>query len=162
MLPTLSRVFERLLVPKLRRHIESHIPREQLGFMRAPVLQMLVYLLLLLLLQPLISVVRPAWWLWISRGHLTVSGGKVSWHIFRVLVFEVKLFNCLNHIYPIVISELLHHQIPRTYILLLLEFLREQYDPLPYLIYTVVWEKFMVRNICEKKIRGKNFRLSRP
>ena len=27
---------------------------------------------------------------------------------------------------------------------------------------TVVWEKFMVRNIREKKIRGKNFRLCRP
>ena len=24
-------------------------------------------------------------------------------------------------------------------------------------LYTVVWEKFMVRNICEKKIRGKKF-----
>ena len=34
MLPTLSRVFERLLVPQLRQHIEPHIPREQLGFMR--------------------------------------------------------------------------------------------------------------------------------
>ena len=26
-----------------------------------------------------------------------------------------------------------------------------------YLAYTVVWEKFMVRNIREKKIRGKKF-----
>ena len=26
-----------------------------------------------------------------------------------------------------------------------------------YLVYTVVWEKFMVRNIREKKIRGKKF-----
>ena len=27
---------------------------------------------------------------------------------------------------------------------------------------TVVWEKFMVRNIREKKIRDKNFHLNRP
>ena len=33
-LPTLSRVFERLLAPQLRRHIDPHIPREQFGFMR--------------------------------------------------------------------------------------------------------------------------------
>jgi len=33
-LPTLSRIFERLLVPQLQRHIDPHIPREQFGFMR--------------------------------------------------------------------------------------------------------------------------------
>ena len=33
-LPTLSRVFERLFFPQLRQHIEPHIPREQFGFMR--------------------------------------------------------------------------------------------------------------------------------
>ena len=49
--------------------------------------------------------------------------------------FRGKAFQLLNHIYPIVISELLYHRIPRTYILLLLEILMEQYGPLPYLIY---------------------------
>ena len=33
-LPALSRVFEKLLVTQLRRHIDLHIPREQFGFMR--------------------------------------------------------------------------------------------------------------------------------
>ena len=33
-LPTLSRVFEKLLVTKLRRHIDFYIPREQFGFMK--------------------------------------------------------------------------------------------------------------------------------
>jgi len=33
-LPTLSRVFERLLLPQLSRHIHSHIPKEQFGFMK--------------------------------------------------------------------------------------------------------------------------------
>ena len=33
-LPTLSRVFERLLAPQLRRRIDPHIPQEQFGFMR--------------------------------------------------------------------------------------------------------------------------------
>ena len=33
-LPTLSCIFERLLVSQLQRHIDPHIPREQFGFMR--------------------------------------------------------------------------------------------------------------------------------
>ena len=33
-LPTLSRVFEKLLVTQLKRHIDLHIPKEQFGFMK--------------------------------------------------------------------------------------------------------------------------------
>ena len=33
-LPTLSRVFERLFLPQLSRRIHPHIPKEQFGFMK--------------------------------------------------------------------------------------------------------------------------------
>ena len=33
-LPTLSRVFEKLLVPQLSQRIDPYIPKEQLGFMK--------------------------------------------------------------------------------------------------------------------------------
>ena len=33
-LPILSRVFEKLLIPQLRRHIDPHISKEQFGFMK--------------------------------------------------------------------------------------------------------------------------------
>ena len=42
-------------------------------------------------------------------GTSLVSGGMAFWLIFRVLVFGIRSLQCLNHIYPTDIYELLHH-----------------------------------------------------
>ena len=94
-LPTLSRIFEQLLVPQLWWHIDPYIPHEQFSFMRGPVVWLLVYPLLLLSLQLLTNVLR----LWISKEHSTVSVGKALWLIFGVLVFRIRSLERFNHIF---------------------------------------------------------------
>ena len=74
-LPTLSRVFERLFLPQLSRRIHPHIPKEQFGFMKGSSTSD-AGVLLALLLQQLTRELRQDWQPWILRGHLIVYGGE--------------------------------------------------------------------------------------
>ena len=69
------------------------------------------------------------------KRHLTASSGQAFWLIFGVLVFKIKSLDCLNHIYQTGIYKLLHPLALQTYALLLLDFRREQYGLLSFLIY---------------------------
>jgi len=105
-LPTLSRVFERVLQPILERHLSPFIPVQQFGFMRGSScadagVSLASAILFALDQRAEVQLVA----LEISIGF----GGRASCVTYGMLVYVGELLNFLNHIFLIV-----------TYMLLLL------------------------------------------
>ena len=130
-LPSLSQVFEQLLVLQLWLHIDPYIPHEQFSFIRGP--------------SSLVAGVSLAFTITTAINQyaeaMDIKGAfdSVCWkglvaHLWSI-GFQDKVFRAFeSYFYPTDIYELLLHLVIRTYTLLLLESPREQYGLLPYLI----------------------------
>ena len=86
-LPTVSRVFEQLLMSQLQCQILPHIPSEQLGFMKGSSTSDAGVSLASTITS---AVQRLDWLLWISKGLLIMYDGMAFWTIFGALDVVTK------------------------------------------------------------------------